>query len=53
MIKAAAYVIESLARIDNLKEWLYPMEEIQKLKSRYEIKREYNSINEYFGLHYV
>jgi hypothetical protein len=53
MVKAAAYVIETLARIDNLKEWLYPTQEIQKLKSRPEIKRKYNSINEYFGLDYA
>jgi Zn-dependent M28 family amino/carboxypeptidase len=48
MVKAAAYVIESLARIDNLKEWLYPPREIEK-----RIKREYNSINEHLGLHYA
>jgi Zn-dependent M28 family amino/carboxypeptidase len=53
MVKAAAYVIESLALIDNLKEWLYPTKEIQRLKSRYGNKREYNSINEYFELPYL
>jgi aminopeptidase Y len=53
MVKAAAYVIESLARIDNLKEWLYPTREIEKLKSFYGSKRQYNSVNEYFGLHYA
>jgi hypothetical protein len=53
MVKAAAYVIESLARIDNLKEWLYPTREIEKLKSFYGSKRQYNSVNEYFRLHYA
>ncbi|CAF3407550.1 unnamed protein product [Rotaria socialis] len=50
MVKAAGYVIESLARTDNLKEWLYPTQEIQNLKSSRKNKREYNSISEYFGL---
>ncbi|CAF5121056.1 unnamed protein product, partial [Rotaria magnacalcarata] len=50
MVKAAGYVIESLARTDNLKEWLYPTQEIQYLKSSRKNKREYNSISEYFGL---
>ncbi|CAF4298595.1 unnamed protein product [Rotaria sp. Silwood2] len=53
MIQAAAHVIESLARMDNLKEWLYPTKEIENLKSRYRYKREYNTINEYFELPYV
>jgi aminopeptidase Y len=53
MVKAAAYVIENLARMNDLKESLYPTREIQNFKPRYGIKREYNSINEYFGLHYV
>ncbi len=53
MVKSAAYVIESLARIDNLREWLYPTREIEKFKSVYGRKRQYNSINEYFGLPYA
>ncbi|CAF3316472.1 unnamed protein product [Rotaria sp. Silwood2] len=52
MIQAAAYVLEYLARQDDLKGWLYPSAEIQRLNTRQNQRREYNSINEYFGLPY-
>ncbi len=52
MVQAAAYVIESLGREDNLKTWLYPTKAIQQLETRSREHRVYNSINEYFGLPY-
>jgi Zn-dependent M28 family amino/carboxypeptidase len=52
MVQAAAYVLEYLARQDDLKAWLYPEAEIQKSSARPPRQRVYSSINEYFGLPY-
>ncbi|CAF2767486.1 unnamed protein product [Rotaria sp. Silwood2] len=54
MVKAAAYVLEVLGREDDLKTWLYPSIEIQRLtaRSQQRSRPQYNSINEYFGLPY-
>jgi len=55
MIQAAAYVLEQLGRQDDLNEWLYPSNEIQRLRARsqqQQTSREYNSFNEYFELTY-
>jgi hypothetical protein len=51
MVQVAAYVLEYLARQDDLEEWLYP----NRTTTRFDIEEqqhEYNSINEYFGLPY-
>jgi hypothetical protein len=54
MIQAAAYVLEFLARQDDLKTWLYPSAEIQRLNSpRPKQRQKYNSINEYFKKPYL
>jgi Zn-dependent M28 family amino/carboxypeptidase len=53
MVQAAAYVLEYLARQDDLNRWLYPPAEIQRLSTRPIVRREYNSINEFFGLPYL
>ncbi|CAF1446827.1 unnamed protein product [Rotaria sp. Silwood1] len=52
MVQAAAYVLEYLARQDDLKGWLYPPAQIQRLNTQQKQRPEYNSINEYFGLPY-
>ncbi|CAF3418041.1 unnamed protein product, partial [Rotaria sp. Silwood2] len=51
MVQAAAYVLEYLGRQDDLKQWLYPNQTTTRLDSRTQ-QRDYNSINEYFGLPY-
>ena len=54
IVQAAAYGLESMARKENLKEWLYPTTEIkQTSQHRPQKQRKYNSINEYFGLPYA
>ncbi|CAF1165161.1 unnamed protein product [Adineta steineri] len=53
MVQAAAYTLEYLAQQDNLKEFLYPSAEIQRLNTQAKPQRVYNSINEYFGLPYL
>ena len=58
MVQAAAYVLEQLARQDDLKTWLYPAGQIAKLNNRQKQQQQqlrkpkYNSINEYFGYPY-
>ncbi|CAM4794732.1 unnamed protein product [Rotaria magnacalcarata] len=59
MVQAAAYVLEQLARQDDLKTWLYPASQIAKLNDRQKQQQQqqrrkpkYNSINEYFGYPY-
>ncbi|CAF4043812.1 unnamed protein product [Rotaria sp. Silwood2] len=52
MIQAAVYALEYVARQDDLKGWLYPPDEIQRLNIRQKQRPEYKSINEYFGLPY-
>ncbi|CAF2563217.1 unnamed protein product [Rotaria sp. Silwood2] len=52
MVQAAAYVLEYLARQDDLKGWLYPEGRSLGLKNRLS-QRKYNSINEYFGMPYL
>ncbi len=49
MVKAGASAIESMARQDDLKTWLYPTKKIKQMGQHYE----YNSINEYFGRPYL
>ncbi|CAF3725374.1 unnamed protein product [Rotaria socialis] len=52
MVQAAAYVLEQLARQDDLKTWLYP--EGRQIRYRNQPpKRKYDSINEYFGMPYA
>ncbi|CAF1384290.1 unnamed protein product [Rotaria sordida] len=51
MVQAAAYVLEYLARQDDLQRWLYPEGRPLDSKNRLS-QRKYNSINEYFGLPY-
>ncbi|CAF1550591.1 unnamed protein product [Adineta steineri] len=53
MVQAAAFMLEKLAQQDNLKEFLYPSAEIQRLNKQGKPQRMYNSINEYFGLPYL
>ncbi|CAF4995345.1 unnamed protein product, partial [Rotaria socialis] len=56
----AAYVLEQLARQDDLKTWLYPAAQIAKLNDQQKQqqqqqqrrKQNYNSMNEYFGYPY-
>jgi hypothetical protein len=49
-LKAAAYALEFLGQQDDLKAWLYPSTNTQRLNPRsYQPQKEYNSINEYFG----
>ncbi|CAF3396152.1 unnamed protein product [Rotaria socialis] len=59
MVQAAAYVLEQLARQDDLKTWLYPAAQIAKLndqqkqqQQQQQRKQNYNSMNEYFGYPY-
>jgi Zn-dependent M28 family amino/carboxypeptidase len=51
MIQAAAYVLEFLARQDDLKTWLYPNGKVTRVDTPKQ-QQKYNSINEYFGLPY-
>jgi Zn-dependent M28 family amino/carboxypeptidase len=51
LVQAAAYVLEYLARQDDLKTWLYPNGTITRANNQ-EKQRAYDSINEYFGLPY-
>ncbi|CAF1281330.1 unnamed protein product [Rotaria sordida] len=51
MVQAAAYVLEYLARQDDLQKWLYPEGRSLGVKNQ-QSQRKYNSINEYFGLPY-
>jgi Zn-dependent M28 family amino/carboxypeptidase len=53
MVQAAAYVLEFLARKDDLKTWLYPNGRLTRLNAHLQQRREYNSINEYFKLPYL
>jgi Zn-dependent M28 family amino/carboxypeptidase len=53
MVQAAAYVLEYLARQNDLRGWLYPSGEIQRLSTRTKQRQVYNSINEYFKLPYL
>jgi Zn-dependent M28 family amino/carboxypeptidase len=48
MVQAAAYVLEYLARQDDLKAWLYP-EVVRQSSPTRESKDTYDSINTYFG----
>jgi hypothetical protein len=52
MVKAAAYVLESLGQQEDLTRWLYPSSRMQRLSTPYEPQRKYNSVNEYFRLPY-
>ncbi|CAF3524906.1 unnamed protein product [Rotaria sp. Silwood1] len=52
MVQAAAYVLEYLARQDDLKGWLYPDGRPSGLKNQL-LQRKYNSINEYFRMPYL
>jgi len=52
MVQAAAYVLEYLARQDNLKEWLYP-EGRSSRSDEQSSRRKYDSINEYFRMPYL
>ncbi len=53
-VQAAAYALEFLGRQEDLKGWLYPSTQLQRLNTRsYQPNREYNSVNEYFGLPYL
>ncbi len=52
MVQAAAYVLEYLARQDNLNGWLYP--DGRPFRSDGESSgRKYDSINEFFGMPYL
>ncbi|CAF1487581.1 unnamed protein product [Rotaria sordida] len=51
MVQAAAYVLEYLARQDDLKQWLYPEGRPLGVKNQ-QSQRKYNSINEYFRMPY-
>ncbi|CAF3823848.1 unnamed protein product, partial [Adineta steineri] len=51
MVQAAAYALESLARQDNLTQWLYPNGKFTRSNNE-SPQRKYNSVNEYFGLPY-
>ncbi len=53
MVKAGASAIESMARQDDLKAWLYSSKEIKAMGRRIPQQHKYNSINEYFGLPYL
>jgi len=53
MVQAAAYVLEFLAQQDDLKGWLYPSAEIQRLNTGTKQRYKYNSINEYFKMPYL
>jgi hypothetical protein len=55
IIQAAAYALEFLGQQEDLKAWLYPSAEIQRFTARSlgQSQREYNSVNEYFGLPYL
>ncbi|CAF1351252.1 unnamed protein product, partial [Adineta steineri] len=52
MVQAAAYALESLARQDNLTEWLYPGGRTTRFNNE-SPQRKYDSINEYFGMPYL
>ncbi|CAF1335882.1 unnamed protein product [Rotaria sordida] len=51
MVQAAAYVLEYLARQDDLKQWLYPEGRPLGVKNQ-QSQRKYNCINEYFRMPY-
>ncbi|CAF1004408.1 unnamed protein product, partial [Adineta steineri] len=52
MMQAAAYALESLARQDNLTQWLYPNGRSTRSNNE-SPQRKYDSINEYFGMPYL
>ncbi|CAM4832875.1 unnamed protein product [Rotaria magnacalcarata] len=52
MVQAAAYVLEQLARRNDLKTWLYPEGRQIRYKNQ-PPKRKYDSRNEYFGMPYA
>ena len=52
MVQAAAYILEYLARQDDLEGWLYPDGKPFRSDARSE-ERKYDSINEYFGMPYL
>jgi Zn-dependent M28 family amino/carboxypeptidase len=52
MVQAAAYVLEFLARQNDLETWLYP--DGRGIRSHTELQqRKYDSINDYFGMPYL
>ncbi len=51
LVRAAAYMLEYLARQDDLKTWLYPNGTVNRADNQEQ--RQYDSINEYFGLPYL
>jgi Zn-dependent M28 family amino/carboxypeptidase len=51
MVQAAVYVLEHLARLDDLQGWLYPNGTVTRFDTQVQ-QRKYDSINEYFGLPY-
>ncbi len=54
MVQAAAYVLEFLGQQQDLIKWLYPSSRTHRLNTRsYKPKKEYDSINEYFGFPYL
>ena len=52
MVQAAAYVLEHLARQDDLETWLYPDGRPPRSEHR-SLRLKYNSINEYFRMPYL
>jgi len=52
LVQAAAYVLEYLARQNDLETWLYPEGRPLRSTTR-RTQRKYNSINEYFGMPYL
>ena len=50
MVRAAADVLESLGRQEDLVKWLYPLSRTPQLSQS---RKSYNSVNEYFGFPYL
>ena len=50
MVRAAAYALEFLGRQEDLMKWLYPTPRTPRSS---ESRKNYNSVNEYFGLPYL